>query len=436
MTNLLEFLKQSIYYQIELSFQQKESAEKPALNLIKNASNHTIIDLIEKNNLDERDIQLLLLALAPAIRSGFLENIIREFVQNEKDFADLGCVKLRDQNTLLPTFETALFLLAGSDVDNRIQAMAYIQKDSLLFKKGILYFQETDQHEPMLSRKLFLDEEYLDLFTTGEVRKPKPGVNFPAHIIHTPLEWENLILQAKTLLQIKEIQHWLEHEDLILNTWNMKNKIKPGYRVLFHGLPGTGKTLTAGLLGKYTGRDVYRIDLSRVVSKYIGETEKNLAKLFDKAENKNWILFFDEADSIFGKRTGVKDAHDKYANQEVSYLLQKIESHAGLVILASNFKSNIDKAFVRRFQSVIEFEKPTPAERLLLWQDILPKEVILEEEISLENLSQNYNLTGANIVNVVQYACLKTASSGKNSISLDHLVEGIKREFSKEERMI
>ncbi len=260
--------------------------------------------------------------------------------------------------------------------------------------------------------------------------------NFPAQLIETPLEWENLILQTNTLNQIKDIQNWLVHEDKILNQWGMRNKIKPGYRVLFHGSPGTGKTLTAALLGKYTGRHVYRIDLSFIVSKYIGETEKNLARLFDKAENKDWILFFDEADSIFGKRTGVKDSHDKYANQEVSYLLQKIEAHPGLVILASNFKSNIDKAFVRRFQTMIEFEKPSPAERLLLWQKTLPEQLPLEESISLTTLSKNYNLTGANIVNIVQYVCLKTASAGQEEIGMDLLLEGIKREFAKEQRMI
>ena len=131
----------------------------------------------------------------------------------------------------------------------------------------------------------------------------------------------------------------------------MRKRVKPGYRALFHGPPGTGKTLTATLLGKHTGRPVFRIDLSRVVSKYIGETEKNLSRLFDKAEHKDWILFFDEADALFGKRTEIRDAHDKYANQEVAYLLQRIESYAGLVILATNQRGNIDEAFLRRFQA-------------------------------------------------------------------------------------
>src|SRR6185436_18277436 len=134
----------------------------------------------------------------------------------------------------------------------------------------------------------------------------------------------DLVLHPNTFKHIREIENWLLYNDTLWQ-WGIGKKLKPGYRALFHGPPGTGKTLTATLLGKYTGRPVFRIDLSRVVSKYIGETEKNLASLFDKAEHKDWILFFDEADALFGKRTEIRDAHDKYANQEVSYLLQRIE---------------------------------------------------------------------------------------------------------------
>ena len=205
---------------------------------------------------------------------------------------------------------------------------------------------------------------------------------------------------------------------------------------MFYGSPGTGKTLTACLLGKHTGRDVYRIDLSMVVSKYIGETEKNLSLLFDKAANKDWILFFDEADAIFGKRTNVRDAHDKYANQEVSYLLQRIEGHPGLVILASNFKSNIDTAFTRRFQTIIEFQSPTPDERIKLWQNNLPAGIPLEEAVNLRDLSRRYDITGANIVNIIQYACLKTLENASEEIRLEYLLGGIKKEYLKEGKMM
>jgi SpoVK/Ycf46/Vps4 family AAA+-type ATPase len=146
--------------------------------------------------------------------------------------------------------------------------------------------------------------------------------------------------------------------DVLMNQWNMRHKLRPGCRALFFGPPGTGKTLTATVLGKATGRQVYKVDLSMVVSKYIGETEKNLAGPFDRAEHKDWILFFDEADALFGKRTQVRDAHDRYANQEVSFLLQRIETYHGLVILASNLASHVDEAFARRFGHLVHFPMP------------------------------------------------------------------------------
>ena len=194
--------------------------------------------------------------------------------------------------------------------------------------------------------------------------------------------------------------------------------------------------MTASLLGKYTNRDVYRIDLSLVFSKYIGETEKNLSKLFDRAENKDWILFFDEADALFGKRTGVRDAHDKYANQEVSYLLQRIESHAGLVILASNMKSNIDAAFTRRFNAIIEFEIPSAQERLILWKKNIPKNVQFDKDIKLEEISRKYEINGANIVNIIHYASLKTIEQKSTTISYSDLLKGIQKEYLKEGKMI
>jgi SpoVK/Ycf46/Vps4 family AAA+-type ATPase len=160
----------------------------------------------------------------------------------------------------------------------------------------------------------------------------------------------------------------------------MGKQIAPVYRALFYGPSGTGKTLTATLLGKEFSREVYRVDLSQVISKYIGETEKNLEKIFVQAENKNWILLFDEADALFGKRTQTKSSNDKYANQEVSYLLQRVENFNGLIVLASNFKNNIDDAFLRRFNSIINFTKPNVEERLELWTKALPKNATIKKQ--------------------------------------------------------
>jgi SpoVK/Ycf46/Vps4 family AAA+-type ATPase len=212
----------------------------------------------------------------------------------------------------------------------------------------------------------------------------------------------------------------------------MSKKLKPGYRALFYGPPGTGKTITAALLGKYFNREVYKIDLSLMVSKYIGETEKNLAKLFDRANNKDWILFFDEADALFGKRSQVKDAHDRYANQEISYLLQRVEVYNGLVILASNLKENIDDAFMRRFQSKIYFPFPTVEEKLKIWKLGIPKGFALPNDAQLTSICQKYKLTGAAIMNIIQYCSILSLERGEQKISLDDINSGIKKEFTME----
>jgi SpoVK/Ycf46/Vps4 family AAA+-type ATPase len=216
----------------------------------------------------------------------------------------------------------------------------------------------------------------------------------------------------------------------------MYKKIKPGYRALFYGPPGTGKTLTATLLGKYTGKEVFRIDLSRVISKYIGETEKNLSKLFDKAENKNWLLFFDEADALFGKRTGIRDAHDKYANQEVAYLLQRIEGYNGLVILASNQRNNIDDAFIRRFQAIIHFPMPRPEERLMIWQKAFPPQIEIAQEVDWQFVASKYELTGAGILNVAHFCALEALADQTHLVDLKRLESAIYREFVKEGKVI
>jgi SpoVK/Ycf46/Vps4 family AAA+-type ATPase len=181
---------------------------------------------------------------------------------------------------------------------------------------------------------------------------------------------------------------------------------------------------------------VYKIDLSRIVSKYIGETEKNLEKVFEMAEHKKWILFFDEADALFGKRTRVDDSHDRYANQEVSFLLQRIEEFNGVVILASNFKANIDDAFLRRFQSVICFPMPKPSERLRIWQRAFSPKAVLEEGIQLARMAEQYDLAGGTIMNVVRYSSLKAISRNGNTILLEDLEDGIRREFVKEGRTV
>jgi SpoVK/Ycf46/Vps4 family AAA+-type ATPase len=221
-----------------------------------------------------------------------------------------------------------------------------------------------------------------------------------------------------------------------MNEWGMSRKLKRGFRMLFYGPPGTGKTLTASLLGKQMDMEVYRVDLSQIVSKYIGETEKNMGSLFDQAENRNWILFFDEADALFGSRTATSSSNDKHANQEVAYLLQRVEDYPGVVILASNLKGNIDEAFSRRFQSMILFPMPNADERHRLWKSIFSDKVVFDGKVDLFDIAEEYELAGGAIINVVRYASLKALSRNTNMIELNDILQGIKREFRKEGKTI
>ncbi|PHN06353.1 ATP-binding protein [Flavilitoribacter nigricans] len=385
---------------------------------------------IEAWGVEERFV--LILALCPHIAPEFLDNIFTEKLSKAGDFPQLGGLRGQQFRGFLPTGETAIFLLAGNDLEKRLQYRKLFSTEHFFSKHQVLWLEDPPAGEPRLSGKIVLSSDYIDLLVQGEMSRPKFSLQFPAQLLETEMEWEDLVLPGTTLRQIEELEHWLKYHDKLMLDYGMSKRLKPGYRVMFHGPPGTGKTLTATLLGKRTGKDVYRVDLSMVVSKFIGETEKNLANLFARAENKDWILFFDEADALFGKRTNVRDAHDKYANQEVSYLLQRIESYDGLVILASNLKSNIDDAFLRRFQSIIHFPPPKAAERYRLWQQTFPKELSPDKSVDLTAIARKYEITGANIVNIVQYSCLTVLARKEKSIDEATIVEGINREFAKE----
>ncbi len=431
---LFSHLKNEIQYRCEIEF---KGIKKDFSEIITDILDDSELSkFIRKNKLLHIEVITLLLALVPHILPDFFSSIIAEYLPNGGEFPEFGGVKGKNHRGILPTGEMVLYVLAGKDIEKRIEVSKLFDESHLFARKNVLYLEQVPTGEPKMSGRLILDDEYVDLFTLGIVSKPKLSNNFPAQLITTELNWTDLVLQEKTLDEIKEIEIWLKYNEKLLNDWKMQGKIKPGFRILFHGPPGTGKTMTACLLGKYTGRDVFRIDLSMVVSKYIGETEKNLSKLFDKAANKDWILFFDEADSIFGKRTNVRDAHDKYANQEVSYLLQRIESHAGLVILASNMKSNIDTSFTRRFNTIIEFENPGMEERKRLWQNYIPESIKIDDDISIKEIARKYEITGANIVNVIQYAGLQTLKNNSETISYKHLISGIQKEYFKEGKMI
>lgn len=393
-------------------------------------------DFVRHYRMNPAERLLLLLCLVPSIKPDLLDPFFLLNDKYDRGHTEFGGLKGQYHSGFIPTGETALFLAAGDNLESRFSLMELFSTEHVFFKHNILKLETSPEGEPFLSGALTISKELVEYFTLGKAQKPDLSANFPAKRITTRLDWDDLVLEDKVLRQIGEIKVWLDHGRTLLYDWGMEKKLRKGYRCLFYGPPGTGKTMTACLLGKYAGMDVYRIDLSLVVSKYIGETEKNLSKVFNQAEHKNWILFFDEADALFGKRTEVGDAHDRYANQEVSYLLQRIEDHDGIVLLASNMKENMDDSFTRRFESMIHFPMPKKPQRIKLWEQGFSSKSELEPGLDLSEVAEKYDLSGGAIMNVISHASLKALNKGENVIRREYLAEGIRKEYEKEGRTV
>ena len=408
------------------------SVEPPDLS----ASQSAYAELLHELALTIPERLLLLLSLVPYVRPQLLDVLFSKNDATQRGFTEFGGLQASGHGGFVPTLETALFLLAGEDLAARFSMACLFEPDGLLRKAELLQLGPVSPGEPPYSAALQLSREALHRVTSGQVRALGFSLEFPARRIETSLAWADLVLPAHTREQLDAIPHWIQYGGVLLQQWGMASRLRPGFTCLFHGPPGTGKTLTACLIGKHCGCDVYKIDLSLIVSKYIGETEKNLARVFDLAEHRGWILFFDEADALFGKRTKVDDAHDRYANQEVSFLLQRIEEFNGVVILASNLKTNIDDAFLRRFHSVVAFPMPKPPERLRLWQEAFPAQVTLAADVDLGRLAEKYELSGGTIMNVVRHALLMSLSRNESLVRRDDLEEGIRRELLKEGRAL
>lgn len=379
---------------------------------------------------DERLV--LTLALLPHLCPQALDSF---FLNNKllgRPYTEFGGWHGKSHSGFLPTCETALFLIAGDDLTRRLQVMRIFDTDHRLVTERILQLEYGEPGEPRNSAALRISSEYLEYITTGVQNKPDYSMHFPAKRITSRLEWEDLVLTDTTRREIDQLIAWIGHSEEILDGFGLRKNLKRGYRVLFYGPPGTGKTLTATLIGKKMGMDVYRVDLSQVISKYIGETEKNLSNIFDQAESRNWILFFDEADSLFGARTQTSNSNDRAANQEISYLLQRVEDFPGIVILASNLKSNIDEAFSRRFQSTVYFPMPEVEERLTLWKNIFEKTDVDNREENFEYFAENYELAGGALTNVARYAAISALLDNRKKINKQDLQEGLSKELQKE----
>lgn len=435
----LAWLEQCINHRINVYFQQDETKpESTESDILPQAPNlpasggGEYVSLLQQLQLNTAERLMLILALATYLKPQLLDIFFAKNALYQRIYTEFGGINAKVHGGFLPTIETGLFLLAGQNLAERLSYMALFRPEHILFQQGILVSVPANPDEPFNAAVLVVSAQAVERHILGLPARVCKPIDFPAHPLTTQKSWSDLVLTSQTGSQLEELQAWLEFGEQLLAKEGSK-QFKPGYRSLFYGPPGTGKTFTASLLAKQYDRSVYRIDLSQLVSKYIGETEKNLEKVFTEAEKNNWILFFDEADSLFAKRSQINNSNDRYANQGTAYLLQRIEDCPNVVILASNLKDNFDQAFIRRFQSFVYFPLPGKRERLQLWQQGLNhSSVFRPPTFSLDSVAEQFELPGGVISNVIRFVSLMALKNNTTEISLSDLKQGIRRELAKE----
>lgn len=379
---------------------------------------------------------VLLLALMPHVAPDALDLF---FVQNktlDRPYTQFGGWKAQRHTGFLPTGLTAAFLLRTENSAVGEEIFRMFGKEGIFYRRNILHLVGQEAGEPFLSGRLAVSDEFLACIIPGGVYSSEHQPDFAAKRLHTTMEWGDLIVPPHVRRSLEDIAVWMHHAQEIRQQGCLDAIIKPGYRCLFYGPPGTGKTLAATLLGKQHGLDVFRIDLSMMVSKYIGETEKNLSKIFDRAAQKDWILFFDEADALFGKRTQTNNSNDRYANQEVSYLLQRVEDFPGFVVLATNLKDEVDEAFLRRFQQVVHFPMPDARLRRQLWDRWIPEAWTDSDRNSLLDEAADVELAGGTIVNVIQRCAIWLHRQEGSRLTQRLLRDAIRHEQEKQGIMV
>jgi SpoVK/Ycf46/Vps4 family AAA+-type ATPase len=286
----------------------------------------------------------------------------------------------------------------------------------------------------VLSGRIKPEDETPSQSVTAAVRRLASGeLDRLATRIRPRRTWNDLVLPPDQLIQVRDVVSRYRHRTQVFDTWGFKPIPSAGVVAMFAGPPGTGKTLSAEVVAGELGLDLFRIDLATLVSKYIGETEKNLEKIFQAADGGTMVLLFDEADAVFGKRSEVKDANDKYANVETSYLLQRIESYDGVVVLTTNYVANIDEAFIRRIHVSVDFQLPDEAERLQMWTNSFPSAAPMGE-VDLAFLARQFRLSGASIRSISLGAAFRAADD-ETPIGMESILTSLRVELRKQGRL-
>ncbi len=428
----VEWLSAIIQYRTTRDKDQQNTSIEIMEVVQANETKSSLYKLCFELKLSQADKLLLILAYTAQFKPSVLDPLLAAKPESKSRYREYGGVVDNTDGKLVPTLQTAVYLLAGQ---NDIKAGIYYEmlRNSPLFAEQVIRLRLVkSDHDHPLYQVPELNLAYYHFLTNGKKPKYEESEDFPAYLLETNKSFDDLILKPSTIEHLQGPMDFVRYYDELFGSEDTRKVITPGYVLMLYGPPGTGKTMTAAVMGKELGIDVYAVNLSRIVSKYIGETEKNLEKVFSLLSDKRCILFFDEADALFGKRTEVSDAKDRYANQEVAYLLQKIEQFSGLVILASNFRQNLDDAFKRRIINSILIPPPDQELRTIMWQRAIPADFQYEEEQLAEQLAERYSLTGANIANIIKLSCVKALSQQTRVLSGKILEHYIKFELIKE----
>lgn len=332
-----------------------------------------------------------------------------------------------------PSLQTMVFLLSGNKPDKKIIYTHKLEEaNNQLFCNGIIEYKYPN--DSGIKSSIVLTDVYRNALMGNSGARLDSGSNFPARLASTPLSFDEVVLSSKTQEDLAPLMEFLRVRKDIMGRPELRKRVKTCFLTVFSGFPGTGKTVAAKTIGKMFGMETYTLELSRVVSKYIGEFEKSIDKVLTRFSGKNCILLIDEADAIFTKRLeNISDAKDKYINQEMAYLLQRLEEYEGVIILASNvanFKQQVDNAMLRRIRNIVQFPFPLCEERKRLWKNALPSTFAYEDKL-IERLAENFQLTGASIYNIVSELIVEVVGKNIETVSLECVKPFLEADFRK-----
>lgn len=435
--NELQWLKQVMLYQISIHLRSKGVK---AVGMTDNFPSPPVLEhqdafdsFVSENKLSTEERLLLILGLSVHQQFDFFEPFIRDSFRKPIIYPDLGLSYQGSYHKgFIPTGETVLFLLSKPDQPNMEFVEELFNESQFLIKHNILWLEKRQDDLAPLSGYLAVNPLFLNQVENKKIALSGLFQELPVQLLYSPLNDDELVLDNHARKQLQQLQSSINQHR---HAKPEKNEAlaEKGILAVFAGDKGTGKTLAAILTGKKTGHALYRIDMSLVASKYIGETEKNLSQLFRAAEKNSWILYFDEADALFGKRTNVKDAHDRYANQEISYLLQQIDKQKLIIIISVSTKSILDKELLDRCDAVIHFQSPTTKVMYRLWKRALPQSDILNNPSDkvLQSISKHFDIPAGIIPSVVQ-GCVEDCFKRKHiRITSAQIISGIQREVKR-----